>query len=717
MFARIKKEIHAVFERDPAAKSTLEVLLCYPGLHAILFHRLAHALYKKNFFVTARFISQISRFLTGIEIHPGAKIGEGLFIDHGSGVVIGETAEIGDNVTIYQGVTLGGTGKEKGKRHPTIGNNVVISSGAKVLGSFMVGDNVKIGAGSVVLKAVPPNCTVVGVPGRIVIRDGQKVGAAYVPDLRHDQMPDPIADMLSQMQATVDRLERKIERSRTGMLQIKRSSGGGKERIMQIYNTLTKTKEEFIPKDKGQVSMYVCGPTTYNFIHLGNARPLVFFDTVRRYFLYKNYQVYFVQNFTDVDDKIISRAREEKMNPLELAQKYIREFFVDADALNVLRADTHPKVSEHIEEIIDLIKKLEAQGNAYAVDGDVYFAVRSFPPYGKLSGRSLEDMQAGARVEVDPRKKDPMDFALWKAAKPGEPSWDSPWGPGRPGWHIECSAMAEKYLGSGFDIHGGGYDLIFPHHENEIAQSEAACGQPFARYWMHNGFITVNQEKMSKSLGNFFLVREILAKFPPDVVRWYLLSTHYRSPLDFDNEKLVVAGKGLDRIKTAIRLLYEAMELPVYEEGAKPVADNLEEKLTSLRLEFERAMDDDFNTALAVSLFFELAKEVNIFVGKLDGKVTPEVKKLMDKAHDLIKDFNSVLGILKEDKMTGSLILDAAGADDKLTEGLVQLIIKIRQEARRKKDWATADTIRDGLKELGVILEDTPQGVRWKKQG
>lgn len=485
---------------------------------------------------------------------------------------------------------------------------------------------------------------------------------------------------------------------------------------MQIYNTLTRTKEEFVPRDQGQISMYVCGPTTYNFIHLGNARPLVFFDTVRRYFIYKGTQVNYVQNFTDVDDKIIKRAQEEKIDPLELAQKYIREFFVDADALNVLRADTHPKVSEHIQEIIDLIKKLQGYDHAYEVEGDVYFSVRSFPEYGKLSGRSLEDMQAGARVEVDPRKKDPMDFALWKAAKPGEPSWPSPWGPGRPGWHIECSAMAEKYLGSGFDIHGGGFDLIFPHHENEIAQSEAACRQPFARYWMHNGFITINQEKMSKSLGNFFLVREILDKFPSDVVRWYLLSTHYRSPLDFDDEKLIMAGKGLDRIKTAIRLLYEAMELPVHEQADRSEGD-FAEKLAMLRLEFEKAMDDDFNTALAISIFFELAKEINIFVGKFNGKVSAPVKELMDKAHGLVKDFNSVLGTFKEDKLTGRLLIESAAADDQLTEGLLQLIIKIRQEARGRKDWATADTIRDGLKELGIILEDTPQGVRWKKQG
>ncbi len=491
----------------------------------------------------------------------------------------------------------------------------------------------------------------------------------------------------------------------------------GAKKVMEIYNTLTKTKEEFIPRDKGHVSMYVCGPTTYNFIHLGNARPLVFFDTVRRYFLYKGFKVKYVQNFTDVDDKIINRAKEEGMDPLALANKYINEYFVDADALNVLRADVHPKVSEHIKEIIDLIKLLEQRGHAYAVDGDVYFAVRSFPEYGKLSGRNLEDMQAGARVEVDVRKKDPMDFALWKAAKPGEPSWESPWGPGRPGWHIECSAMAQKYLGYSFDIHGGGFDLIFPHHENEIAQSEASCGKPFARYWMHNGFITINQEKMSKSLGNFFLVREILDKFPPDVVRWFLLSTHYRSPLDFDDEKLQVAGRGLERIKTAVRLLYEALDRP--DSAGKEALDaaRFKGKLAALRSEFEQAMDDDFNTALAISVFFELSKEINILVGNLGGVVTPAARQLLADAHALVKDFNYVLGILKEDQTSGRLLLEAPAKDDKLVDALVQLIIKIRQEARGKKDWATADAIRDGLKELGIILEDTPQGVRWKKQG
>ncbi|MCL6634827.1 MAG: cysteine--tRNA ligase [Peptococcaceae bacterium] len=486
---------------------------------------------------------------------------------------------------------------------------------------------------------------------------------------------------------------------------------------MEIYNTLTRRKETFRPREPGKVYMYVCGPTTYNYIHLGNARPLVFFDTVRRYLACRGYDVLYVQNFTDVDDKIINRAREEGEDPLELARKYINEYFKDADALNVRRADKHPQVSGHIPEIIRMVDDLVQKGAAYVVDGNVYFEVRKFPGYGRLSGRTLEDMLAGARVEVDARKRDPLDFALWKAAKPDEPAWDSPWGPGRPGWHIECSAMSLKYLGTGFDIHGGGFDLIFPHHENEIAQSEAATGQPFVRYWMHNGFITVNEEKMSKSLGNFFLVRDILAKFPPELVRFFLLSTHYRSPLDFDDEKLTAAGRGLERIKTSIRLLSEALEKRV-EGGAAAVAGDLNSALDDLKASFEAAMDDDFNTALAISVVFDLAREVNTAVQRLGAAVARQDRETLQKAMEMFQTFNEVLGIFKVDEGSGRMLLDGAPGDGSgLAEGLLQLIIEVRQEARRKKDWGTADRIRDGLKALGIILEDTPQGVRWKKQG
>lgn len=485
---------------------------------------------------------------------------------------------------------------------------------------------------------------------------------------------------------------------------------------MRVYNTLTRQKEEFKPREPGKVAMYVCGPTTYNFIHLGNARPIVVFDTVRRYLKYKGFDVRYVQNFTDIDDKIINRAREEQDDPLKLAARYVDEYYKDADALHVLRADIHPKVSGHITEIIEMVKTLIEKGYAYVVDGNVYYDVRKFAAYGKLSGRALEDMQAGARVDVDERKRDPMDFALWKSAKPGEPAWDSPWGMGRPGWHIECSAMALKYLGVGFDIHGGGFDLVFPHHENEIAQSEAATGHPFARYWMHNGFITVNQEKMSKSLGNFFLVREILSKFPPEVVRFYLLGTHYRSPLDFDDEKLSAAARGMERIKNSIRLLEEA--LAGRDEGAAARPDPaLAARLDELRGEFEKAMDDDFNTALAIGVMFDLAREINGCLARQDFPNKAEKTAALQKARDLFRDFNSVLGVFKTGA-DGDIQLDEEGEEDRsLVEELIGLIIEVRQEARKKKDWSTADHIRDRLKEMGIVLEDTPSGVRWKKQG
>lgn len=484
---------------------------------------------------------------------------------------------------------------------------------------------------------------------------------------------------------------------------------------IQIYNTLTRTKEPFVPREEGKVRMYVCGPTTYNYIHLGNARPLVVFDTVRRYFTYRGYEVQYVQNFTDVDDKIIKRAREENVDPLALAQKYINAYFEDAGKLNVAKADVHPKVSEHIPEIIEVIQRLVDRGYAYEIEGDVYFSVRRFEEYGKLSGRSLDEMQAGARVEVDPRKQDPLDFALWKSAKPGEPAWDSPWGKGRPGWHIECSVMSLKYLGANFDIHGGGADLVFPHHENEIAQSEAACGEPFARYWMHNGFITVNQEKMSKSLGNFFLLREILDKFPADVVRFFLLETHYRSPLDFDDQKLRESQKALERIKNTRRLLKEKIQFlqSINASNGSPEGHAFQERLEECRRDFIKAMDDDFNTSLALGAVFELCRESNGFANQGNLPEIPGALALLEKAWRYLDEMVvQVLGIpLQEDRVVDE------GQEQALVAGLVELLIELRQEARAKKDWATADGIRNRLKELGIILEDTPHGVRWKRDG
>ena len=470
---------------------------------------------------------------------------------------------------------------------------------------------------------------------------------------------------------------------------------------VMIYNTLAKKKMPFVPLEEGKVKMYVCGPTTYNYIHLGNARPIVVFDTVRRYFTYLGYDVTFVSNFTDVDDKIIKRANEEGQNPVKLAAYYIDAYFEDTKALNVMPADVHPKVSEHIPQIIDFVQGLIDKGYAYALDnGDVYYSVRKFADYGQLSGRDINDLLSGARVEVDEKKKDPLDFALWKSAKPGEPYWESPWGKGRPGWHIECSAMSAQYLGDTFDIHGGGQDLIFPHHENEIAQSCALHDAPMARYWMHNGFITINQEKMSKSKGNFFMLRDILERFDPQVVRFYLLSVQYRSPLDFDDEKIEVAGRGLERLKNASEAVAKAMKLAGAHEDDD--AAELRAKAEKAEADFRAAMNDDFNTALAIAAFFELAKDINIYLKKdqFDAKT-------LEMAQKVLTDLANVLGIELE---------ASTGADDDLADKLMDLIIAIRKDARANKDFQTADRIRDGLAEIGVILEDSKAGTTWKRQ-
>ncbi|MFA5383058.1 MAG: cysteine--tRNA ligase [Eubacteriales bacterium] len=478
---------------------------------------------------------------------------------------------------------------------------------------------------------------------------------------------------------------------------------------MEIYNTLTRQKEKFIPREDGKVSIYICGPTTYNYIHLGNARPLVFFDTVRRYFMQQGFQVNYIQNFTDIDDKIIKRSLEEGLDASVFSQKYIEEYYRDADALNVARANRHPKVSGHMKEIIEMVAVLIEKGFAYEVEGDIYFDVTSFPEYGKLSHRSSDEILAGARVEIDPRKKNPADFALWKSARKGEPFWESPWGAGRPGWHIECSAMSLKYLGSGFDIHGGGMDLIFPHHENEIAQSEAATGKPFARYWVHNGFITINQDKMSKSLGNFFLVREILEKFNPLTVRFFLLSTHYRSPLNFDFGKLDASGQGLERLKNSIELLEGAIQKHLSEELKENDSD-FQAKLSELKKRFNQAMDDDFNTALAIGIFFEAVKEVNMLL----NQNTVFDKTDLIRAIELYAYFNNVLGLFKTDPDGKFILEEKQHTGDSLVQSLIELLLKVRQEARTKKDWSTADRIRNGLNEMGILIEDTPDGARWK---
>ena len=478
---------------------------------------------------------------------------------------------------------------------------------------------------------------------------------------------------------------------------------------LRVYNTLTKRKEEFVPQVAGEASIYVCGVTPYNHPHIGNARPFVTWDVIKRYLRKSGYKVKHIQNFTDVDDKIIRTANQEGVKWSDISNRYIDAYFKVMDQLHVERADVYPKVSEHMDEIIHMIEVLVEKGYAYPLDGDVYYSVESFEGYGKLSGRKLEDMQAGARVDIDERKQNPMDFALWKSAKPGEPAWESPWGKGRPGWHIECSAMSLKYLGETFDFHGGGSDLIFPHHENEIAQSQACCSNhdSFVKYWLHNGFITINEEKMSKSLNNFFTVLDILEKYPAEVLRFFIVATHYRSPLDFSDERLNEAARSLDRLKTAME---NCMELEKHAEGeTSEISKSLVDAAKQAKADFYAAMDDDFNTALALSSMFALAKEINVYYNAITtGKIT-HAKEDFIIARDVYFDMADILGILidvREGKQE---------ENQEMVEDLMKIIIELRQEARQNKDWATADKIRDGLNAIGVTLEDSPTGVRWKK--
>lgn len=462
---------------------------------------------------------------------------------------------------------------------------------------------------------------------------------------------------------------------------------------MRIYNTLTRKKEELIPVRDREVRMYVCGPTVYNYFHIGNARVFITFDTFRRYLKYRGYKVIYVQNFTDIDDKLIKRAKEEGVTVKEIAEKYIEEYFRDADALGIERADYHPRATENIPEIIEIIKTLQNKGYAYEVEGDVYYRARKFEDYGKLSHQNLEELEAGARVQVEERKENPLDFTLWKRAKPGEPSWDSPWGKGRPGWHIECSAMALKYLGETIDIHAGGPDLIFPHHENEIAQSEGATGKPFAKYWMHVGYLNINNEKMSKSLGNFFTAREIAARYDPEVIRFFMLSAHYRNPINFSPELLDQAGKALERLYNTIDNLAHLFKNTDDTEERPYFLKRLEE----LRDKFINAMDDDFNTADAISILFDISREINTVLNERSKK------NHIDRALNLLKELGGILGILKKER-------------DVILEKEIEALIKKREQARKEKDWPTADSIREELKKKGIILEDTPAGVRWKRE-
>lgn len=465
---------------------------------------------------------------------------------------------------------------------------------------------------------------------------------------------------------------------------------------MKIYNTMTRRKEEFVPLDKNEVKIYACGPTVYNYIHIGNARPLCVFDVLRRYLEYRGYNVKFVQNFTDIDDKIIKRANEEGVPYDEISEKYIKEFWTDADGLNFKHATVHPKATENIDEIIDIIKSLMDKGFAYEAGGDVYFRTLKFKEYGKLSHQPIEDLESGARIAIGEVKEDPLDFALWKGAKPGEPYWDSPWGNGRPGWHIECSAMNRKYLGNTIDIHCGGKDLVFPHHENEIAQSECANGCTFARYWMHNGYINVDNVKMSKSLGNFKTVREIADVYGYEVIRYFLISAHYRSPINYSVDIIEQCKNALERLYTCRESLDFALE-----NACESPGDNDAELIAlfeSRKDAFIAAMDDDLNTADAIAALFELTKDINTNI--LGKEIS---KAVCERAAAVFDELCNVLGLLYNRK------------ENTLSSDIEALIEK-RQEARKNKDWATADKIRDDLKAQGIILKDTPQGVTWTKE-
>lgn len=461
-----------------------------------------------------------------------------------------------------------------------------------------------------------------------------------------------------------------------------------------IYNSLTRKKEKFVPIEPNKVKMYVCGPTVYNYIHIGNARPAIVFDTVRRYFEYKGYEVTYVLNFTDVDDKIINASKETGESIESLTNRFINAYLKDVGALGVKKATHHPRVTETIDEIIKFIEALIEKGYAYEVDGDVYFQPRKFKDYGKLSDQSIDELRAGARIKVGEKKKDPLDFALWKKAKEGEISWDSPWGKGRPGWHIECSAMVRKYLGETIDIHAGGQDLTFPHHENEIAQSEALTGKPFANYWMHNGYINIDNEKMSKSLGNFILTKDIIEKYDPMVVRFFMLSVHYRNPINFTDELLESAKNSLERI----RISYQNLE------HRKKASTNLAldseqwlEKIAEKMDAFEAAMDDDFNTANAITVLFELSREANLYLEKNQTDV-----KVIEAFQNAMKTILDVLGIEME--------------EEDLLDEEIERLIEERNEARKARDFERADKIRDMLLEKNIILEDTPQGVRWRRK-
>lgn len=482
---------------------------------------------------------------------------------------------------------------------------------------------------------------------------------------------------------------------------------------IQIYNTATRQKEEFHPLNPPQVLMYNCGPTVYDYFHIGNARNFVVVDAIRRYLEFSGFRVRFVQNFTDIDDKIINRANETGEPWDKLAERFIQEYFVAADALGIQRATIHPRATEHIPQIINLIQKLIDAGLAYVVDGNVYFRVRRFHSYGELSGKNVDELEEGARVELEEHKEDPLDFALWKAAKPGEPWWESPWGRGRPGWHIECSAMALTHLGETIDIHSGGCDLVFPHHENERAQSMGATEKPFVRYWLHNGFLTINKEKMSKSLGNFFTIKEVLAKYPPSVVRFYLLSAHYRHPLDYSDAALEEAKSAVGRIREAVLSAEKLFEL-IDPALAPPSEAEPSAEVAKFESAFCEAMDDDFNTPRAIAAIFEAVADLNAWRLKLAQD--PRNPALAADVAGLINLVHRLLGVLGLDTLIFGEGKQDVGTESRLAEELLQLLVKVRKLAREQKQFAIADYIRDELATLGIRLQDLPTGTIWIKE-
>ena len=485
---------------------------------------------------------------------------------------------------------------------------------------------------------------------------------------------------------------------------------------IRIHNTLTGKKEDFIPLQEKKVGMYVCGVTVYDLCHIGHARAAIVFDTIYRYFRYRGLDVTFVRNFTDIDDKIIKKANEEGVDCKTIAEKYIGEFNIDMGRLGLEKPSVEPKATEHIPEMITLISTLMQKGWAYQGGGDIFFSVEKFKDYGKLSKRNLEEMQAGARVEIDGKKENPLDFALWKASKPGEPFWESPWGKGRPGWHIECSVMSQKYLGETFDIHGGGRDLIFPHHENEIAQSEGATGKTFVRYWIHNGFVNINKEKMSKSLGNILTIKEILKDWHPEVLRLFFLSHHYRSPVDYSEDSFIEVKSGLDRFYSTLNAIQEELKKPLSKEKLdSPVIENCRKNIESFQARFEEAMDDDFNTAEALGYFYDLQRNLNSLLDISKGRPTEEVASLLKKGLGHFTNIGWVFGLFREDpevyiaeqRKEGLKKLD-------LTEEEILRSIEARNLARKEKNWKRGDEIRNDLLSKGIILEDTPSGTIWK---